>query len=93
MPRSSTASMRRTAADWQAIVARFRHSGLTQRAFCRRDGIGLTSLQRWCQQYPPARDAFLDLLPAASDPAAASAAVDWSIELVLPHGVILRLRG
>ena len=41
------ASKRRSAAEWSRIIAKFRRSGLTQRAFCEREDLSLSALQNW----------------------------------------------
>jgi putative transposase len=38
---------RRSAQAWRAVVARFGQSGLTEEAFCEREGVGLKLFHRW----------------------------------------------
>lgn len=38
---------RRSARAWRAVVARFGQSGLTEEAFCEREGVGLKLFHRW----------------------------------------------
>lgn len=41
------ADRRRTRPQWQALVAGWAESGLTQKAYCSRQGISVTSFHRW----------------------------------------------
>lgn len=38
---------RRSAQAWREVVARFGHSGLTEEAFCEREGLGVKLFHRW----------------------------------------------
>ena len=38
---------RRTRAQWEQLVEGWRRSGLTQQAYCERQGISLSRLQHW----------------------------------------------
>jgi hypothetical protein len=44
---SRPAVVRRSAAQWKALVDSHRKSGLTQTAFCAREGISAMSLSSW----------------------------------------------
>lgn len=41
---------RRTRHQWQALVEGWAESGLTQKAYCSRQGISVTSFHRWREQ-------------------------------------------
>ncbi len=90
MPRRTTRrGVWRTEAEWSAIVQRLRASGLSLPAFCRREGVSLSSLQRWRRRLEVAGSSdFVELEPAAS-----TAAATWELEIALPNGVELRFRG
>ena len=76
------------------LVDKFRQSGLTQAEFCRRKDLRLSSLQRWCQRFPAAREAFIELAPPAIEAKPGSeTGTSWLVELELPNGGVLRLRG
>ena len=89
--------VRRSASDWQSILARYERSDLSQRDFCRSEGVALASFLRWRQRLgmqsvrraastpDVPRDDFVEL-------AMPHAAPSWSIEIELPGGCILRLR-
>jgi putative transposase len=38
---------RRSGQAWREVVARFAQSGLTEEAFCEREGVGLELFHRW----------------------------------------------
>jgi transposase-like protein len=93
MGRGRRRSVRRGEKDWAEIVRRFEGGGLSSAAFCRREGVALSSLQRW--RHRIARHGsgrFVELVPttgAASSPSAAG----WFLELTLPNGASIRLQG
>jgi len=82
---------RRTEAEWSEILRRLESSGLSPRSFCRREGLALSSLQRWRRQIDatPAGQ-FVEVVPSMSPESAPSG---WTLELALPNGTCLRLRG
>jgi hypothetical protein len=91
MPKRRSGRARRTEKQWAEILRRFESSGEGSRRFCRREGLALSSLQRWRQRLGaiPATK-FVELVPtSSSEPAAAS----WFLEVSLPNGVSLRFRG
>jgi hypothetical protein len=83
----------RSAEQWRAIVDRYESSDLSQADFCRRERVSLTSFCRWRRRFLAEDDqaGFVELVPA-SPPATASAG-DWTLEIDLPGGGSLRLRG
>ena len=82
---------RRTESDWTDILRRFESSDLTIREFCRREGLSLSSFQRWRSRLASVAPAeFVELVPAATDAPPAS---DWLLDVALPNGVQLRFRG
>jgi hypothetical protein len=94
MPRNRRHRQRRTEAEWTEILDRFKASALGGREFCRREGLALSSFQRWRNRAgrPSGRSALVELVPS-STPAPAVRKSDWELELSLPNGVCLRLRG
>jgi len=91
MPKSRTGRVRRTEKQWTKILRRFESSGEGSRQFCRREGLALSSLQRWRQRLgTTSATRFVELVPGG--PAEATA-MSWSLEVSLPHGVSLRFRG
>lgn len=91
MASSRVRRVRRGEKQWAEILRRFESSRLGAAAFCHREGLALSSLQRWRQRLgSPAEARFVELVPAVSAGEGQSA---WSLELVLPNGVAIRLRG
>jgi len=92
MPRSRRQRTRRTEAEREGIVRRFEGSGLAAREFCRREGLALSSLQRWRagggSKAQQAR--FIELAPLAP---ARALPEGLAVEIDLPSGVSVRVRG
>jgi hypothetical protein len=80
-------------ARWQEQLQRFEQSGLSVADFCAQHGLGLRSFYAWRRRLrgqPPTSDQpqpAPHFLPVQVSPVAAAAPV----ELVLPHGLVLRL--
>lgn len=96
MSATGSKRIRRSANDWQAITERQRVSGLSQAAFCQREGIALSTFARWkqrlaCQAEPEQKSEghaggdWLDLSRLAGSGSG------WTIELDLGDGICLRL--
>jgi hypothetical protein len=80
---------RRSRADWVEIVGRFDESGLSIRDFCKREGLALSSFQRWQRRLETVTEsAFTEIVSPV-----ASAADPWLVEIEFPSGVVLRIRG
>jgi len=85
-------STRITAAQRARVIERFQRSGLTRRAFVRKSGIALSSLNRWLAQAKstpnvpfPVRLSELKLAPLLAAPP-----TGWAMEIVSPQGLTLR---
>lgn len=92
MPRKRTRGVRRGEQQWAEILRRFGASGLGVRQFCERDGVPLSSLQRWqrrLRSVPSGK--FVELVSPASASTTA-AAMSWSLEVSFPNGASLRFR-
>lgn len=96
MPNSRSKRPRRTKAQWSEILERFDLSDQDPRQFCRREGLALSSFQRWRRQLGSVAPAeFVQLVPTSS-PSTASTNVpqgSWSLDVSLPSGVCLRFQG
>lgn len=80
----------RSAAEWQTICERFAQSGLGVSAFCAQEQLAVSSFQTWYrrgQQRASSQGQFIELA------AAPLARGGWAVELELPNGARLRLRG
>ncbi len=95
---ATKSSTRRSRAEWQRIIEAFAASGLTQAAFCRREGLALSTFQYWKRRLAaggpgtrpgseaPAEPAVIDLGALEDRPAG------WEVEIALGDGVSLTLR-
>jgi hypothetical protein len=91
MPRKRTRGVRRNEQQWTEILRRLQTSGLGSREFCHRDGVPLSSLQRWQRRLgsvPAAK--FVELVSSAAPTSAA--APTWSLEVSFPNGASLRFQ-
>ncbi len=89
MPRKRADRVRRTEKQWTEILRRFESSGEGSQEFCRREGLALSSLQRWRRRLGRvSAGRFVELVPTSS----AGTAPGWSLEVLLPNGVTLRFR-
>ena len=91
MGNPSTRRVRRDGEQWSEILQRLQSSGLKAREFCRREGVALSSLQRWRRRLGSDNGAdFVELVPGSSGRVASSS---WSLEVSLPNGANLRFQG
>jgi hypothetical protein len=81
--------IQRGAAGWQELLDRQVASGLNRKAFCAREGVPRSSFETWRRRLASRAVAarFVDVTPPVE------AARGWDIELALPGGVVLRMRG
>lgn len=93
--------IRRNRKAWQAVMRRYETSGQSQVAFCRSQGLALSSFSRWRQRLaaetgvfdkPVATAAAEAMFLEVQRPAVAVAPAGWELELQLAEGVVLRLR-
>jgi hypothetical protein len=75
-----------TTAERQALLGRYRQSGMTQRKFSTQEGVGLSTLIRWLHEErkakrPPLRFQEV-ILPRTTS--------TWAVEVVSPQGWIVR---
>lgn len=76
----------RDESEWQTLFSRHEQSGLTQRKFCEKEKISLTSFQKWkyrLRKPVESETGFVELKREASN---------WDMELDLGAGVFLRIR-
>lgn len=87
----SEVRIRRSEAERRRLLGRFEASKLSAAAFCEKESLSLSSLQRWRNELRRATNAasFVELpIPTLSN-----ASSTWSAEVELPNGVVLRFRG
>ena len=91
------ARSRRTSDQWQELFDRFARSGLTREQFCRKQGVSLSSFDRWrtkLRKGTPIASPISEppLFAELTAPPAATTSPTWDIELQLGADVFLRLR-
>jgi len=86
--------VRRTEAEWRALVKRFEKSGLSISAFCRRAKLSRNSFLKWRRRLagsPSPSHAFVEwIAPSSAEPEAVEGGAAGEFELSLPGGVVLR---
>jgi hypothetical protein len=92
--------VRRTAAEWRGLLARFEESGLSMTAFCRRAKLPLSSFARGrrrlggssrVERAPRSSPAFVEwIAPSSAQAEPGKGAEAGAFELSLPGGVVLR---
>ena len=91
MRKTSTRRPRRGEKQWAEIFGQFESSELGSREFCRREGLALSSFQRWRRRLgSTSSNDFVELVPAAHPSTASSS---WSLDVALPNGVSLHFEG
>lgn len=94
MAATTSSRVRRGASDWHEILSRFAASGLSQAAFCRREGLALSTFGYWKRRLAAGdertasspKPAVIDLGALEERPAG------WEVEIALGDGVSLTLR-
>jgi len=81
---------RRSAAEWRGIIERYRQSGMGIREFCAQEGVTEHRFEQWYRRSRRAEHGKGQLIAV---PPVAPAAGPWAVEVELPSGVRLRLRG
>lgn len=78
---------------WRELIARFRRSGQTVRAFCSTHGIGEASFYAWRREIEVRDRDRTNSAPAEPAPAfvPVRVAAAATIEVVLPSGVVVRV--
>jgi putative transposase len=88
-----TTSKKRSRVDWEALMARYEISGLTQREFCAQQGLAYSSFCYWRKRLRTIEAVENKAPPLIELPSLPSSELrPWRIELDLGQGVVLRLR-
>jgi hypothetical protein len=90
MQLSSNGYVQRSAAQWREIIAQYRQSGLGSRDFCAAEGLVPRTFEKWerrLRRKEGQQGQFVEVPP----PQVASGL--WAVEVELPNGVRLRVRG
>jgi hypothetical protein len=90
MQMTSNGQVQRSAAAGSAIIARYRQSGLGSRQFCEQEGLTLRTVEKWygrIRRSETSKGKFVEV----KSPLGTGG--PWAVEVELPHGVRLRVRG
>ena len=93
--RSRSRGARRSTEQWRCLIEEQQSSGLTQRVFCSRRQLAVSTFALWKGRLSardltdPSAAAFVELTPP---PAALATPEGWEVELSLGEGVRLRVR-
>jgi hypothetical protein len=82
--------IQRSAVEWSGIIAQYRQSGLGRQEFCSQEGLTLRTFENWyrrVRQRETRKGQFLEV------PAPREVTSPWAVEIELPNGVRLRVRG
>jgi hypothetical protein len=82
--------VQRSAAEWREIIERYRQSGMGMKEFCVQEGLTLSTFEEWYRRQrraEPRPGRFVEVKPLGTT------AGPWAVEVELPNGVRLRLRG
>lgn len=75
--------IRRSRAEWEELISKYRLSGLSKDGFCEREGVSRSSFGVWHRKLSGKSRGFVELSTPNSS---------WDIELELPGSVLLRMR-
>ena len=81
---------RRSAAEWRGIIERYRQSGLGINEFCAQEGVTVGTFELWYRRHRRTEHRSGQLVEVKPPGVAAGL---WAVEVELPGGVRLRLRG
>ena len=87
METTSKRKVYRSLSERAQLVASYEASGLSQEAFCKREGIAKSSLYKWCRQKdndPALQAGFINI--------ESKQASEWDIELELKNGTVIRFK-
>jgi hypothetical protein len=87
---NSNGDVQRSAAQWSEIIARYRQSGLGSRDFCAAEGVVPRTFAKWERRFRRKEVTKGQFVEVAS---ALGGSGPWVVEVELPSGVRLRVRG
>jgi len=90
MQMTSNGQVQRSAAEWSTIIARYRQSGLGSQQFCEQEGLTLRTFEKWYGRMRRSETSKGRLMEVKSPLGTAG---PWAVEVALPTGVRLRVRG
>jgi hypothetical protein len=90
MQMMSNGHIQRSAAQWSEIIARYRQSGMGSRQFCEEEGLTLRTFAKWYHRLRRSETRKGQFVEVKAPPVTPS---PWAVEVELPHGVRVRVRG
>jgi len=81
---------RRSAAEWHGIIERYRQSGQGMNEFCAQEGLTVGTFELWYRRHRRTEQRRGQFVEVTAPSVAAS---PWAVEVELPNGVRLRVRG
>jgi hypothetical protein len=81
---------RRRAAEWHGSIERYRQSGQGITEFCAQEGLTVSTFELWYRRQRRAEHRLGQFVEVTAPSVAAS---PWALEVELPNGVRLRVRG
>lgn len=87
---NSKGDVQRSAAQWSEIIARYRQSGLGRQDFWAAEGVVLRTFAKWERRFRRKEVTKGQFVEVAA-PLGGSG--PWAVEVELPSGVRLRVRG
>ena len=86
----SNGHVQRSAVEWSGIITRYRQSGMGMKAFCEQEGLRLGTFEEWYRRVRRSETGKGQFVEMKAPSVAAS---PWAVEVELPNGVRLRVRG
>ena len=87
---TANGQIQRSAAQWSEIITRYRQSGMGSRQFCEQEGLTLRTFEKWYRRQRSVERGKGQFVAVKAPSVAAS---PWAVEVELPNGVRLRVRG
>lgn len=91
MQMNGNGQVQRSAARWSEIIARYRQSGMGSRQFCEAEGLTLRTFEKWYRRVRGSQAGTGQFVEVKAPSLAAGS--PWAVEVELPNGVRLRVRG
>jgi hypothetical protein len=82
--------VQRSAVEWSSLITQYRQSGLGMQAFCEQERLTLRTFENWYRRVrrsETGKGQFVEV------PAPQEVSRPWAVEVELPNGVRLRVRG
>ncbi len=82
--------VQRSAVEWSTLITQYRQSGLGMKEFCSQEGLTLRTFENWYRRVrrnETSKGQFVEV------PAPQEVSQPWVVEVELPNGVRLRVRG